>query len=579
MDIIDGRYRIIKEIGRGGGGVVYLCDHLSMKKQVILKEIFHSGSFANTELLRTEVDILKRLKHPALPQVYDFLKAGETYFTVMEYIPGSSLREYMRAGRRFSQEQIIRWGRELTEVAAYMHRKPQAVIHRDIKPSNIMIRPDGRLCLIDFNISDDTAKSVSQNGYSAGYASPEQIEKGKRIERRMPSGHIIIDERTDIYGIGAVLYHLLCGRPPGEGRPTLTEQNCCFYPLAKIVDKCLRKKKEERYSSAEALLYDLNHLEKTDNAYIRYTWYGRAAAAGSVFLFALGILLIIFGLTRNQQDAYYEAYHTYVEAAKEDKENVESQALAILNNRGWSSFLERNPEEKEKIFYQLGAYYNKKENYEKAQYYFSKALATGEASDECYRDYAISCVAAGNTERAEYILTKAWEAGVERKQLLLVEGELACAREDYEQARECFDESRKSGTKEQKAKADSLYAKVCILLEEYEAAGEVLETKTEHDFSDWMNLAFVYQKTGREDQAEDTLLRAGELYPKEYGVYVRLALLEYEKQDRQPQALKDYTKMKEYYGEACSLKDEKETSQEWEQLVELMSELTKKGWM
>lgn len=261
-DCIDGRYRIYGEKGKGGGGIVYLAEHLALKKQVVLKQIINGSP--DMELLRTEVDILKRLRHPALPQVYDFVNVNGNVFTVMEYIEGYNLQEYLDAGDTFSQEQIVIWARQLAEVLVYMHGQAHPVIHRDIKPSNIMIKPDGNICLIDFNISEDTTKALSQDGYSLGYASPEQIQKVQLLQQRIVSDYVQVDVRSDIYSMGAVLYRLLTGRVVPKEYEALAETEWCFYPLAKIVDKCLKVRKEERYSSARDVLHDLMHLEKTD---------------------------------------------------------------------------------------------------------------------------------------------------------------------------------------------------------------------------------------------------------------------------------------------------------------------------
>lgn len=248
-DCIDGRYRIYGEKGKGGGGIVYLAEHLALKKQVVLKQIINGSP--DMELLRTEVDILKRLRHPALPQVYDFVNVNGNVFTVMEYIEGYNLQEYLDAGDTFSQEQIVIWARQLAEVLVYMHGQAHPVIHRDIKPSNIMIKPDGNICLIDFNISEDTTKALSQDGYSLGYASPEQIQKVQLLQQRIVSDYVQVDVRSDIYSMGAVLYRLLTGRVVPKEYEALAETEWCFYPLAKIVDKCLKVRKEERYSLVE----------------------------------------------------------------------------------------------------------------------------------------------------------------------------------------------------------------------------------------------------------------------------------------------------------------------------------------
>ena len=185
-DCIDGRYRIYGEKGKGGGGIVYLAEHLALKKQVVLKQIINGSP--DMELLRTEVDILKRLRHPALPQVYDFVNVNGNVFTVMEYIEGYNLQEYLDAGDTFSQEQIVIWARQLAEVLVYMHGQAHPVIHRDIKPSNIMIKPDGNICLIDFNISEDTLYIIFTDNYSFAKSrldSPATIQYVEKVIREV----------------------------------------------------------------------------------------------------------------------------------------------------------------------------------------------------------------------------------------------------------------------------------------------------------------------------------------------------------------------------------------------------------
>lgn len=578
-DRIDERYEIIRQIGKGGGGIVWLAEHLNMQKKVILKEIVHDLYGMDTEILRTEVDILKRLKHPCLPQVYDYLVIAGKVYTVMEYVPGHNLQEYMDQGAHFSQQQIVVWARQLAEVLVYMHSQPHPVIHRDIKPSNIMVKPDGTICLIDFNISDDTAKHSSLSGYSRGFASPEQIEKAELEARRMSADDIVIDEKTDIYSLGAVLYYLLCGKKPTQSEKTLEEEACCFYPLARIVDRCMQKEKGRRYKNAETLLHALNHMEKSDRDYIKYTWYGRIALTAGLFVLAMGIGLLYFGYTLNQKDAYYAAYNTYMAAVSADRDSAEELALDILNHRQWKTFLDQNPEEEEKIFYELGEYFYRKEEYRNAEKYFERSVETGKASDLCYRDYARSCIMTGKLEKAESILEEAEEKGAAREQILFIKGELLFAREDYAMALSCFTEAREiCFSDEQKEEAESLLAKTYIMLENYDEAEHILSDKSVHTYSDWMNLALAYQKNGKWTEAENVLQRLQSMYPDASGVYIRLALLAYETESRRPQALRDYGKMMEYYSKAKQYVGADYT-EEWEQLQGLVIELEENGWL
>ena len=172
--IIAGMYEIDRQIGAGGGGVVYLGHHLRLDKQVVLKADKRRLSTA-TEALRREVDMLKGLSHTYIPQVYDFVQEDGVVYTVMDYIDGESLDKMLGRGQLPTQPQVIQWACQLLEALRYLHgRPPHGILHGDIKPANIMLRMSGNICLIDYNIAlalgEDGAVKV---GFSRGYASPE----------------------------------------------------------------------------------------------------------------------------------------------------------------------------------------------------------------------------------------------------------------------------------------------------------------------------------------------------------------------------------------------------------------------
>ena len=175
-EIIASTYEVIEKIGAGGGGNVYLANHLRLGKQVVLKADKRKIT-TRPELLRREVDVLKDLSHTYIPQVYDFFVEGETVYTVMAYIEGESLDRPLKRGERFSQPQVIKWAVQLLEALCYLHspthgNPPRGFVHSDIKPANMMLTPNDDICLIDFNI----ALALGEDnviGCSDGYASPE----------------------------------------------------------------------------------------------------------------------------------------------------------------------------------------------------------------------------------------------------------------------------------------------------------------------------------------------------------------------------------------------------------------------
>ena len=168
--IIGGTYRIISEIGSGGMGVVFLAYHLRLQKNVVLKQI--KNPYADISMLRNEVDMLKGLHHPYLPQVYDFVEHDGYIYTVIDYIDGCDFNYYIENGWQFTESQLIKWLRQLCEVLAYLHSRNPQILHSDIKPGNIIVTASGDICLIDFGISvynTDVLKGLSEN-----YSSPEQ---------------------------------------------------------------------------------------------------------------------------------------------------------------------------------------------------------------------------------------------------------------------------------------------------------------------------------------------------------------------------------------------------------------------
>ena len=149
--VIGGTYKIIKEIGAGGGGIVYRARHLRLDTDVVVKKI--KDDVIGMIDLRQEADILKKLKHPYLPRVYDFIETDDGVYTVMDYIDGEDLESAVKRHGKFNQKIVLKWAKQLGEALAYLHSQKPPIIHSDIKPANIMLTSDGNVCLIDFNIA------------------------------------------------------------------------------------------------------------------------------------------------------------------------------------------------------------------------------------------------------------------------------------------------------------------------------------------------------------------------------------------------------------------------------------------
>lgn len=343
-DIIGATYEIIQQVGAGGGGVVYLARHLRLNKQVVLKADKRKIT-TRPELLRREVDVLKDLSHPYIPQVYDFFVEGETVYTAMDFVDGESLDKSLKRGDRFSQAQVIKWARQLLEALDYLHSPthgdpPRGYVHSDIKPANIMRRMNGDICLIDFNISLALGEK-NVIGASAGYASPEHygldfsFSSGtatqddqtalmedetatlSMVDSQSTTGRktVVPDIRSDIYSTGATLYHLLSGSRPAKNAtevvplsgPGISGQ------VVAIIAKAMNPNPDLRYQTAAEMLWDLEHLHGNDPRTKKLSGQRRTVAVALAALFLAGGLSTFVGLRqmeRAQQAARMEAERT-----------------------------------------------------------------------------------------------------------------------------------------------------------------------------------------------------------------------------------------------------------------------------
>ena len=212
-DIIAGKYEVLREIGHGGMSVVYLAmDTHLVNKQWAIKEFRKdkndSENMVAYQALKNEANIMKKLDHPTLPRIVDIVDEQDTLYVIMDYIEGENLKEVLEKYGVQSQENVIRWAKQLSEVLLYLHSQSPKVIYRDMKPANIMLKPDGSVRLIDFGIAREYKEGKKGDTTVVGtreYAAPEQIQ-----------GTGQTDERTDIYSLGITLHHLVTGKSPAE---------------------------------------------------------------------------------------------------------------------------------------------------------------------------------------------------------------------------------------------------------------------------------------------------------------------------------------------------------------------------
>lgn len=430
-EILGGTYQVIRQIGQGGSGLVFLAYHRNLQKQVVIKRV--QMGLGNLQALRAETDILKNLRHTNIPQVYDFIVRDGEVFTVMDYIDGTSVDKLPAGGGRISEKKLVDMLLQLSVVLAYLHRNRPPVVHSDIKPDNLILTKEGRLCLIDFNIAVTTGVANSLSGYSLHFASPEQYRRIMDIRAR--SVDITpLDARSDIYSTGAVFYYLMTGcypdtRQPGtqDRQPGPSGRNELFIgaqpakvlyqdmrrqgytdALCRVVARCLEQNRHMRYSDGNSLYHAVRHLRRQDIRFRRYL----ALRAGSWLLSAVliggGCWYLVRGNRQGVLDSYEADYHAFTSAYNQGDEEAEAFGREILNSSAYEKIRRDRPEDTIKILQCLGDLAMEKEDFENAQEYYADALKTAQEAHcdnaRMYRDYAVALVRNGYITMARDVM-------------------------------------------------------------------------------------------------------------------------------------------------------------------------------
>ena len=269
-----GPYEIQGELGRGGMGIVYDARDSRSGERVALKVLLSGQKAKPDEVKRFQIEATaaRRLAHPNLVNVIDHGQSADgKWFMAMEYVEGEDLAEVLKRDGPLDPEEAAEIVRDVADALAYAH--DQEILHRDLKPQNIMLEEDGTPRLTDFGLAklrNSGDVSLTNSGTLLGtpaYMSPEQANGEKRL----------IDERTDVYGLGATLFHMLTGRPPfahesmtrllmaivNEKPPKPSELvDDLDRDLETIVLKCLAKDPADRYPTADRLARDLTRWLK-----------------------------------------------------------------------------------------------------------------------------------------------------------------------------------------------------------------------------------------------------------------------------------------------------------------------------
>jgi len=272
--VVHDRYRVVRPVGKGGMGAVYEAIDLRLHNTVALKRMTAEGAEAD-RAFEHEAQLLASLRNSGLPAVIDYFLAVESRFLVMQYIEGEDLEHVRRRqGGCCSDRDVSAWGVEVLNVLAFLHRHDPPIVHRDVKPANLKLTPRGEIVLLDFGLAkgspDSTTRLGAEHslyGFTESYAPAEQ-QQGRST-----------DARSDIYALGATLYHLVTGVPPvpAERRaaalaaglpdplPSAHVANLSVSRgLSEVLVRAMEVRADARFQTAEDMreaLANLRHLE------------------------------------------------------------------------------------------------------------------------------------------------------------------------------------------------------------------------------------------------------------------------------------------------------------------------------
>lgn len=370
--ILENTYKILEELNSGGAGIVYRARHLRLDTDVVVKKI--KAEVIDKIQIRQEADILKQLKHPYLPRVYDFIETPDGVYTVMDFIQGENLQDAVKKRGKFTQKEVRKWAEQLGEALSYLHGQKPPIIHSDIKPANIMLTPAGDICLIDFNISLAMGKSMEAAvGISAGFSPPEQYrdpvvydrmthsytgvraaeetvadadrtevadsdatelaEAGDKTEwtsatEEKNNSSISmyyeyigrgIDARSDIYSLGCTLYYLLTGTAPGrkfeDTIPISKTSIQISEGMAVIIEKMMELSPKQRYQNGKEFYHAIHNCYKLDKRYRAARRNQMGLQLSAMVSMAAGLCCIVAGMGLLRQEAR-QTYYDYLSRAE-----------------------------------------------------------------------------------------------------------------------------------------------------------------------------------------------------------------------------------------------------------------------
>ena len=424
--LILGKYRMIKLLGKGGMGFIYLAEHTDLRKLVAVKiiseKLSHSPQFLG--LFKREARSAARLQHPNIARVFDYGEEKGRWFYVMDYVQGSSLSEIIETSAPIPPRRALAIFRQILEALDHAHKS--GIIHRDIKPSNVLLDRAGSVRLLDFGLArslygEDTITAVGQSpGGTPSYMSPEQ-RKGEAT-----------DARTDIYSAGVTLFEMLTHTLPRDvssprerllsvlSKGSNPFQKVRASHIANLVMKCLDDV-GKRYATAEDVLADLEKIERRLQQQ-RWLWRSAAGAVAAAGVTAVAVLLLTTPRSQATDAVRYLEGNQFAKAAK---------LFADLSKKNASDVTTR---------YGLGLAYLGMGKLDEAESEFNRiARLSGLSTTADEEGLARVAYTRNDEDRAHELYDKAVETGRDHTLIHVTLGDIFLLRNELDKAIEAYE--------------------------------------------------------------------------------------------------------------------------------------------
>lgn len=408
--VLQDRYEIIAEIGRGGMSCVYLAKDKMLGSYWAVKKVISSKG-KDIKAFWKEVELLSGLNHADIPRIVDRIEFEGSNYVVMDFVDGASLGKKVLAEGPQPESAVVEWAKMLCDVLEYLHTvRSSPIVYCDLKPDNIMLTKAGRVKLIDFGIAKECVKGTVYRGEAVGtkgYAAPEQYRDASNV----------LDERTDIYSFGASLAYILTGvtpsKPPNGVQSVRGLDPKLSEGIDYIISKCTKDDPEQRYHDFGEVRADLNSINELTGSY-RRKMRNRLLSfslSSAACLLCLIPALVGYSAVQAQRSDNYQHYYQQAAVSLQNGDNdgaAQNYIKAIENKPElvepyllyFNSILPRANDEnfgtltKNAIDIMKNSYLDNKRSdmYKDPEIAYQVMKKCIEVNDPAYADYALKCI-------------------------------------------------------------------------------------------------------------------------------------------------------------------------------------------